>query len=69
MRGRHAAYLAIGNGFHEGGFPGAVGPAEAVPAAHLEPQRGIAEQDAAAVRQREVAVTQVLPCTTHTVVR
>ena len=62
------AHLTVGDGLHEGSFPRAVGPAEAVPAAHLEAEGGIAQQDAAAVRQREVTVTQILPCSTQNVV-
>jgi hypothetical protein len=50
-------YLTVSYSLHKGGLPSTVGPTEAIPAADLESQSRIAEQNAAAIRQREFTIT------------
>mmetsp|Transcript_12146 Transcript_12146/g.21868 ORF Transcript_12146/g.21868 Transcript_12146/m.21868 type:complete len:547 (-) Transcript_12146:594-2234(-) len=61
LRGRgEALELVIGNGAHEGRLAAAVVPAQAVPLPALHVQPRIVQQNLATVRQRKLAVAQIL---------
>mmetsp|Transcript_18011 Transcript_18011/g.45157 ORF Transcript_18011/g.45157 Transcript_18011/m.45157 type:complete len:595 (-) Transcript_18011:110-1894(-) len=59
-RGREALDLLVGDGAHERGLARVVAPAEAVAVAALELELGLVEQHLVAVRERELAVAQLL---------
>ena len=58
--GREALDLLVGDGAHQGGLARVVAPAEAVAVATLELELRLVEQHLVAVRERELAVAQLL---------